>query len=92
MAANNHTITEEEQVLLSDIGKMYRDKREEEGFTQREAAKLAKSSQARVSSIENGHTDVGVIALQRWADVYGYSLQIVLVPYEGLEEWKTDAE
>ena len=48
----------------------------------REAAALAESTQARLSDIEAGKTDMKLSNLVRWAKALGYDLQLSFVPIE----------
>lgn len=68
--------------LLAGVGTMFRDTRQEAGLTQRQAAKIAGSTQAQISYLESGKMDVRVSTLQRWALVYGYEIGISLVSIE----------
>lgn len=70
------------QNLLDNIGAGLLTLRINSGLTQREAAKKAESTQARLSDLENGKAGVQVATLQRWADIYGYELEILFVPSE----------
>jgi transcriptional regulator with XRE-family HTH domain len=72
--------------LLAAVGRRMREFRETAGLGQRDLAQLADSAQARVSGIENGHDDIRITTLQRWADVLGYDVEIQFVP-KMTEEW-----
>lgn len=76
------TLDEEIQTIWDNVGSALVQLREASGLTQRQAAKLADSTQARISDLENGKADMFISTLQRWAKVYGYSVEIHLVPIE----------
>lgn len=82
MGRKRSDIAPEEWALLEDVGELFRELREESGLTQREAARAIESTQARISDIENGKSDILVGTLSRWASAYGYRLDIGLVPME----------
>lgn len=73
---------EDGQALLDSIGELFLELRQEAGLTQRQAAEKAESIQARVSNLENGKADVFILTLQKWARVYGYDIQLHVVPIE----------
>lgn len=75
-----------DKTFLENIGALYREMRAEKGLTQRQAAKLAKSTQARISDIELGRADVQILTLQKWAMVYGWQVEFNVVPYPPVEE------
>ena len=85
MATSTKGMSEEEWDLLAGIGAMYKEMRVESGMTQREAAKEAGTSQARVPVLEQGQADVMVTTLQRWAYIYGYKLEVSVVKIEEAE-------
>lgn len=70
------------QNILDSIGVIIRDLREEAGLTQRQAAKLANSTQNQLSDLENGKADIFVLTLQRWARAFGCNLEMHFVPIE----------
>lgn len=78
--------TESAQALLLSIGEALIMLRQGSGLTQRQAAKLANSTQARISDLENGKADVQILTLQRWAKTYGYEVELSFVPIEESEE------
>lgn len=82
MATSRKDMTEEEWQLLADIGQMYKDLRLSAGLGQRGAAAILGTSQARVPVLEKGQADVMVTTLNRWAHIYGYVVEINLVPIE----------
>lgn len=82
MATSRKSMSDEEWQLLKNIGEMYRDLRLESGLTQREASDALHTSQARVPVLEHGQADVMITTLNRWANLYGYQVQISLVPIE----------
>lgn len=75
-------LDDEAKNLWENVGSALRTVREQEGLTQRQAAKLAESTQARISDVENGKADLFVSTIQKWARVYGYSIEIHLVPMD----------
>lgn len=75
-------MTDEEWQLLANIGQMYKDLRLAAGLTQQQAARMIGTSQARVTPLESGQADIMVTTLNRWANIYGYEVQISLVPIE----------
>lgn len=82
MGRKRSNISPEEWEFLESVGELFRDLREEFGLTQREAARAIESTQARISDIENGKSDILVGTLNRWASAYGYRIEIGLVPME----------
>ena len=70
------------QNLLDSIGELFLSLRQEAGLTQRQAAEKAESIQARVSNLENGKADIFILTLQKWARVYGYDIELHVVPLE----------
>ena len=74
------TPDENGQALLDSIGELFLELRQEAGLTQRQAAELADRIQARISYLENGKADIHVLTLQKWARVYGYEIEISVVP------------
>lgn len=78
-------MNEEDQAWLKTIGEIFRGIREEQGLTQRQAACLAGSTQARISDIELGKADILLTTLEKWARVYGYEVNLEIQPIEGLE-------
>lgn len=85
MATKNETITEREWALLANIGALFRELREEAGLSQKAAARLLGTSQARFPVLENGQADVMITTLQRHASLYGYDVEVSVVkkPVEG---------
>lgn len=77
--------------LLETLGEILKELREESGLTQRQAAKKALSTQARLSDIENGKADVMISTIQRWAKVYGYELEIKFNPIGTLDNMIAEA-
>lgn len=73
-------VTEEGRALLSNLGEMLQQLRAIEGLTQREAAKLADSTQARLCDLELGKGDPAITTIQKWARAYGYDLTLSFVP------------
>jgi transcriptional regulator with XRE-family HTH domain len=71
---------EADQNLLNSLGQIFLDIRHEKGLSQREAAKLANSTQARLSDIENAKADMKLLNIQRWANIYGYDVQLAFTP------------
>ena len=84
MRNSGSEVDEAGQNLLDNIGAAFLQFRQEAGLTQRQVAKNADSTQARISGIENGRADIFVLTLQRWARVYGYDLEISFVPVENV--------
>lgn len=76
---------EADQNLLDEIGGLFIGLRKRAGLNQRQAAKLAESTQSRVSDLENGKADVLILTLHRWARAYGYDTEIHFVPIEDEE-------
>lgn len=77
---------ESDKELLENIGQLYAEIRKEAGLTQRAAAALAESNQARISYLENGKADIFILTLRRWANIYGYDIEINLVPIQDEDE------
>lgn len=86
MATSKKDMTELEWNLLQNIGALYKELRVESGLTQREAALKVGTSQARVPVLEQGQADVMITTLNRWANVYGYQVEIGLVKLPELNE------
>jgi len=86
MATSKKGMSDEEWELLADIGKIMKQFRLDAGLMQRDAAKLANTSQARVPVLEKGQADVMITTLNRWANVYGYALSVSFVPLQYEEE------
>jgi transcriptional regulator with XRE-family HTH domain len=76
------SLEEDTQNLWENVGSSLRTVREQAGLTQRQAAKLAGSSQSRLSEVEIGKADLFVSTIQKWASVYGYTVEIHLVPVD----------
>lgn len=66
--------------LLKQIGQKFKEIRLRSNLTQIEAAKQVSMRQARIPVLENGQADVMITTLSRWAKVYGYEINIELVP------------
>lgn len=92
MAASNKSMTEAEWNLLGNIGDIYKELRLEAGISQKAAAEKAASSQARVCYLEGGKKDIMITTLNRWANVYGYELEINLVPLPTEGEYRINDE
>ncbi len=75
-------MTEIDMSLHKNVGAIFKSVREAAGLSQREAAAKADSTQARISYLENGSSDVMLSTLERWATAYGYDLEINLVLIE----------
>lgn len=73
-------VKEEEESLLKNVGELFKDVRLSIGLSQRGAAALSLSTQARISYLEKGATDVQLLTLHRFARAYGYELEIHLTP------------
>lgn len=82
MATSKKNMSEEEWQLLANIGAIYKELRLESGLTQRQAADMLNTSQARVPVLEKGQADIMVTTLNRWANLYGHKVEIHLVPIE----------
>lgn len=82
MATSKKNMTEEEWEMLAGIGAMFKELRDASGLTQKQAASRLNTSQARVPVLEHGQADVMVTTLMRWAGLYGYALEVSLVPIE----------
>jgi len=76
------TWEEEKKDLWVNIGLALQELRAQEGLTQRQAAALASSTQARISDLELGRADMFVSTLEQWARVYGYHVEVHFVPIE----------
>lgn len=92
----------EEQSLTSKLGDIFRAERVKKGWTQRQAAEHAGTAQARVTYLEQGERDLMLSTIERYADLYGYNVEVRLVPqpdawdsafYQAVSEMETeDAE
>jgi transcriptional regulator with XRE-family HTH domain len=71
--------------ILQGLGEVLQHLRVESNLTQRQAAKLADTTQARISDLENAKADVFVSTLVRMAKAYRYELEINFVPVEDEE-------
>lgn len=85
-------MTEQDKTFLENIGQLYLECREEAKLTQREAALRADSAPARVSYLENGRAEVGILTLQKWAAVYGYQIEFNLIPLHEEAEPHVDSQ
>lgn len=79
MATSTKDMTPEEWQLLANVGALFKELRDENNLTQKEAAKRIGTSQARFPILENGQADVMVTTLHRWATAYGYQLEIAVI-------------
>ena len=79
-------MTEDQRYLLENVGATLKLLREQAGLTQRQAAKKADSTQARISDLENGKAPMLVTTLQHWAKIYGYEMELHFVPIEEEED------
>lgn len=68
--------------MLKNIGDLFRECREESGLTQKQAAVASTLTQAMISSIENGKSDIHVLTARRLAQTYGYDLEFALIKPE----------
>jgi transcriptional regulator with XRE-family HTH domain len=80
MATSRKNMSDEEWDLLKQIGQKFKEIRLRSNLTQIEAAKQVSMRQARIPVLENGQADVMITTLSRWAKVYGYEINIELVP------------
>ena len=72
----------EHSQLLTFLGTGFRQLREDAGLSQREAAAALDTAQGRISAVENGQSDLKLSTLVRWANAYGYHLEILFHPME----------
>ena len=82
MATSRKNMSDDEWATLAQIGSMFKELRLEAGLNQKEAAKALGTSQARLPVLENGQADVMITTLMRHAALYGYNVEISLVPAE----------
>ncbi len=78
MGKPQRVLNQREKDMLEGIGSLFRDIRTEAGLTQRQVAEQMEpaSTQARVSYLEQGHTDIQLTTLQKFAEFYGYRLTV----------------
>lgn len=67
------------QELLDTIGDVFTNLRLESGMTQRQVAKIAGCTQAKVSDLENARSDVFISTIHKIASAYGYDIEIHFV-------------
>lgn len=82
--------SELEKELLLSISDAFVQIRAASGLTQRQAARLIESTPSRISELENAKTDIMILTLQKWADAYGYRLELSFIPYEEVEDDNRD--
>lgn len=82
MAGSKKNMSDGEWNLLGAVGELFKKVRLEANMSQSQAAKAVGMSQARVPVLENGQADIMLVTLNRWANVYGYAVQLLLVPIE----------
>ena len=80
--ANGKPVTGDGEELLKNLGLILRGFREDTGYSQREAAALVGSIQGTVSYLENGKVDAHILTIQKWANLYGYNLELHFAPIE----------
>lgn len=78
--------TDAQRALVASVGGALLELRKRAGLSQREAAKLADSTQARLSDLEAGKAPFLITTLQHWGYVYGYEVEISFVPIEEEED------
>ena len=74
--ANGDAVSETDIELLKNVGRVLASLREAAGYSQREAAQEIGASQATVSYLENGKTDSHILTIQKWANLYGYDVEL----------------
>jgi transcriptional regulator with XRE-family HTH domain len=72
--------------ILVGIGDIFRQTREDDNLGQRDIASKIGSAQARVSDLENGRTDAKISTIVRYAEFFGYDVEISFVPIKQEEE------
>lgn len=80
--ANGKPVTGDGEELIKNLGLVLRGFRENAGYSQREAAAQIGSIQGTVSYLENGKTDAHILTIQKWANLYGYNLELHFTPIE----------
>lgn len=80
--ANGKPVSGDGEDLIKNLGLVLRGFREAAGYSQREAAAQVGSIQATISYLENGKTDAHILTIQKWAQLYGYNLELHFVPIE----------
>jgi transcriptional regulator with XRE-family HTH domain len=75
-------LEEKQKSLVADLGLIFSDIRMEIGLSQREAATLLDTTQARISGAETGDWDPKLSTLIKYAKGYGYDVQVTLLPEE----------
>lgn len=73
---------EREQKLRKEIADILMDLRLEKGWTQREAAYHLGTSQQNIPRLEKGVQDLKLGTLQRFANAYGYGIEVNFIPLE----------
>jgi len=79
-------MSEKLENILTGVGNLLWTFRASEGLSQREAAAKVGSTQARLSDMEQGRRDIRLSNLVRWAELYGYDVEINFVPIEDSQE------
>lgn len=79
------TVDEYEAAQLTDVGTFFAQQRYKAGKTQRQLADENQMSQNTITRLEKGQQDFKFSMLQRLAKIFGYRLELWLVPIEGGE-------
>jgi transcriptional regulator with XRE-family HTH domain len=75
-------VTTRPEILAKEIGEGLRMMRHINDLTQRQAAKLLDSTQARISDYELGKSNIQLNTLIGLAELYGYDVEVSFVPIE----------
>ena len=75
-------LAEHQKEFLLELGELFKMFRVSAGLTHKQAANFVPMSTGKISNLENGKTDVGVLSLQKWAAAYGYHVEIGFIPFE----------
>lgn len=59
-----------------ELGRMLRDIRVKQGWSQKDMAKELGSTQATLSYLENGKVNVTIDTLARYAEFFGYEMEV----------------
>lgn len=81
MSSSEQT-AELEQKLREEIAEIMKEFRFEAGWTQREAAVQLGTSQQNIPRLEKGVQDLRLGTLQKFANAYGYGVEVSFVPLE----------
>jgi len=80
MRAVDEQMADEGRPVAQTLGEVLQDARLMLCLTQREAADMLDTSQARISGAERGEWDPKLSTILKYAEGYGYDIEINLIP------------